>query len=174
MVGRPRMRRMFGTVGLVLLFSCTLTACHDLYCSFVEGLTGEPLDCSHEAFPDLGDIDLPPLPPPPSLPTTTTTLPSSTTTSSITTTTALSTSTTSSSTSTTAPSSTTTTMPDGTTTTTSVTMPGASSMALPLGSHASGDAMRAAEEWARRAVVEAGSTPGTNTYVDGFAPSKPW
>ena len=63
MISRPRVLRMFRMVALVLLFSGTLTACHELYCGFVEGLTGEPLDCSHEAFPDLGDIDLPPLPP---------------------------------------------------------------------------------------------------------------
>jgi hypothetical protein len=159
MIRRPRVLRMFGMVALVLLFSGTLTACHELYCSFVEGLTGEPLDCSHEAFPDLGDIDLPPLPPPPSLPTTTTTPPSSTTTSLITTTTAPSTTTTSSSTTTTAPSSTTTSMPDGTTTTTSVTMPGASSMAYGLSSQAGTDAMLAARERARQAIAEAGLDP---------------
>jgi hypothetical protein len=159
MIRRPRVLRMFGMVGLVLLFSGTLTACHELYCSFVEGLTGEPLDCSHEAFPDLGDVDLPPLPPPPSLPTTTTTLPSSTTTSSITTTTAPSTTTTSSSTTTTAPSSTTTTISDGTTTTTSVTMPGASSMASGLSSQAGTDAILAARERARQAMADAGLDP---------------
>ncbi len=159
MIRRPRVLRMFGMVALVLLFSGTLTACHELYCSFVEGLTGEPLDCSHEAFPDLGDIDLPPLPPPPSLPTTTTTPPSSTTTSLITTTTAPSTTTTSSSTTTTAPSSTTTTMPDGTTTTTSVTMAGASSMAYDLSSQAGANAMLAARERARQAIAEAGLDP---------------
>ena len=159
MIRRPRLLRMLRMVGLVLLFSGTLTACHDLYCSFVEGLTGVPVDCSHDAFPDLGDIDFPPLPPPPSLPTTTTTLPSSTTTSSITTTTAPSTTTTSSSTTTTAPSSTTTTSPDGTTTTTSVTMPGASSMASALRSQAGTDAMLAAKERARQAMAEAGLEP---------------
>ena len=159
MIRRPRVLRMFGMVALVLLFSGTLTACHELYCSFVEGLTGEPLDCSHEAFPDLG-IDLPPLPPPPSLPTTTTTLPSSTTTSSTTTTTAQSTTTTSPSTTTTAPSSTTTTMPDGTTTTTtSVTVPGASSMAHGFSAQAGTDAMLAARERARQAMAEAGLDP---------------
>jgi hypothetical protein len=163
MIRRPRVVRMFGMVGLVLLFSGTLTGCHQLYCNFVEGLTGQPLDCSHDAFPDLGDIDFPPLPPPPSLPTTTTTAPSTTTTSSITTTTAPSTTTTSSSTMTTAPSSTTTTttttMPDGTTTTTSVTMPGASSMAFDLSSQAGTDAMLAARERARQAMAEAGLDP---------------
>ena len=159
MIRRPRVLRMFRTVALVLLFSGTLTACHELYCNFVEGLTGEPLDCSHEAFPDLGDIDLPPLPPPPSLPTTTTTLPSSTTTSSITTTTAPSTTTTSSSTTTTAPSSTTTTVPDGTTTTTSVTLPGASSMAYGLSSQADKGAMLTARERARQAMSDAGLNP---------------
>ena len=149
MIRRPRVLRLFGMMALVLVFSGTLTACHELYCSFVEGLTGEPLDCSHDAFPDLGDIDLPPLPPPPSLPTTTTTtttsLPSLTTTSSITTTTA--------------PSTTTTTMPDGTTTTTSVTMPGASSMSYGLISQAGADAMLAARERARQAMAEAGLDP---------------
>lgn len=158
MIRGPRVLRMFRMVALVLLFTGTLTACHELYCSFVEGLTGEPLDCSHEAFPDLGDIDLPPLPPPPSLPTTTTTLPSSTT-STITTTTAPSATTTSSSTTTTAASSTTTTMPDGTTTTTSVTMPGASSMAHGLKSQADTDAMLTARERARQAMAEAGLRP---------------
>jgi hypothetical protein len=158
MIRRPRVVRMLRMVGLVLLFSGTLTACHDLYCSFVEGLTGVPVDCSHEAFPDLGDIDLPPLPPPPSLPTTTTTLPSSTT-SSITTTTAPSTTTTSSSSTTTAPSSTTTAIPDGTTTTTSVTMPGASSMGSGLSSQAGTDAILAARERARRTMADAGLDP---------------
>lgn len=64
----------------VMLSGFTLTGCHELYCNFVEGLTGTPLDCSHEAFPDLGDIDFPPLPPPPSLPSTTTSLATTTTT----------------------------------------------------------------------------------------------
>lgn len=159
MISRPRVLRMFRMVALVLLFSGTLTACHELYCGFVEGLTGEPLDCSHEAFPDLGDIDLPPLPPPPSLPTTTTTLPSSTT-STITTTTAPSTTTTSSSTTTTtATSSTTTTLPDGTTTTTFLTMPGASSMAHGLKSQADTDVMLTARDRARQAMAEAGLGP---------------
>ncbi|HET7721515.1 MAG TPA: hypothetical protein VFK43_16220, partial [Acidimicrobiales bacterium] len=72
MTDRASVLRKFRVVCLVLLFSTTLTGCHELYCNLVEGLTGEPLDCSHDAFPDLG-IELPPLPPPPSLPTTTTT-----------------------------------------------------------------------------------------------------
>lgn len=66
-----RLRRVMGCLAVVLS-STSLTGCHELYCSSVEGPTGEPIDCSHEAFPDLG-IDLPPLAPPPSLPTTTTT-----------------------------------------------------------------------------------------------------
>lgn len=65
----------------VMLSGFTLTGCHELYCNFVEGLTGTPLDCSHEGFPDLPpEVSIPPLPPPPSLPTTTTTSAPATTT----------------------------------------------------------------------------------------------
>jgi hypothetical protein len=71
----PRAARRASALLAVVASSVTLTACHDLYCSFVEGLTGQPLDCSHEDFPDLGDIDFPPLPPPPSLPTTSSSTP---------------------------------------------------------------------------------------------------
>jgi hypothetical protein len=56
---------------MVVVGSSTITACHELYCNFVEGLTGEPIDCSHDAFPDLPEVPVPSLPPPPSLPTTT-------------------------------------------------------------------------------------------------------
>ncbi len=65
----------------VVLSGFTLTGCHELYCNFVEGLTGTPLDCSHEGFPELPpEVSIPPLPPPPSLPTTTTTVAEPTTT----------------------------------------------------------------------------------------------
>lgn len=135
--------RMFRAVCLVVLFSATLTGCHELYCSFVEGLTGEPIDCSHEGFPDLGDIDLPPLPPPPSLPTTTTTTqPPSTTT----------TSTTSSST-TIPPSETTTTSSTSTSTSstsTPGTTPGESLIAGEPNSQLATDSLRAARERAAR------------------------
>ena len=130
---------MVRAVCLVLLFSATLTGCHELYCNFVEGLTGEPIDCSHDGFPDLGDIELPPLPPPPSLPTTTTTLPSSTTT----------TSTTTSSTTTTLPSDTSTST-SSTSTSTPVTMPGESLFAGELSSEAVTGSLRAARERAAR------------------------
>ena len=137
--------RMFRAVCLVVLFSATLTGCHELYCNFVEGLTGEPIDCSHEGFPDLGDIDLPPLPPPPSLPTTTTTTqPPSTTT----------TSTTSSSTtippSETTSTSSTSTSTSSTSTSTPVTTPGESLIAGELNSRLVTDSLRAARERAAR------------------------
>ncbi len=109
--GRPRTAVLLLTV---VLSSTTLTACHELYCNFLEGLTGVPVDCSHDGFPDL-PFELPPLPPPPSLPTTTTTTtPPATTTSSA----PVGDTTTTSSTSTTTPSST------ATTTTSSTTLPG--------------------------------------------------
>ena len=99
-------RRRAALVLVVIVSNFTLTACHELYCNFVEGLTGVPVDCSHEGFPDLGDIPLPSLPEPPTLPTTTTTVPpdTSTTSTSISTSTSSSTST-STSTSTSLPSS---------------------------------------------------------------------
>lgn len=140
MTDRARVLRKLRVACLVMLFSATLTGCHELYCSFIEGLTGEPIDCSHDAFPDLG-IDLPPLPPPPSLPTTTTTtLPASTTT----------TSTTTSSTTTTLPSETTTTSSTTSTSTSSTstsipaTMPGESLFAEDFGPQAVADSLRAA------------------------------
>lgn len=146
MTRRGSVLRKFRAVCLVLLFSATLTGCHELYCNFIEGLTGEPIDCSHDAFPDL-DIDLPPLPPPPSLPTTTTTtLPSSTT----------STSTTTSSTTTTLPSDTTTTSSTTSTSTSSTStsmpaiMPGESLFAGELSTEAVTDSLRAARERAAR------------------------
>lgn len=86
MSGRRRLLRKAAMVVAVLVSNFTLTACHELYCNFVEGLTGVPVDCSHDEFPDLGDITLPSLPPPPTLPTTTTTTSATTTTSSTTTT----------------------------------------------------------------------------------------
>ena len=73
MRGRGKAPRKAVVLLAVTLSSTTLTGCHELYCNFLEGLTGVPIDCSHDAFPDLGDIVLPPLPPPPSLPTTSTT-----------------------------------------------------------------------------------------------------
>ena len=76
-----RRRRRVALVLVVIVSNFTLTACHELYCNFVEGLTGVPVDCSHYQFPDLGDITLPSLPPPPTLPTTTTTTSATTTTS---------------------------------------------------------------------------------------------
>ena len=109
MVGRRKLARRAGVLLAVFLSSTGLTACHDLWCSFIEGLTGEPVDCSHEQFPDVGDIEFPPLPPPPSLPTTTTTtVPDTTTTTS------------------TLPNGTTPTFPttSSTTTTTTTTLPG--------------------------------------------------
>ncbi len=102
MVGRRRVARRAGVILAVFLSSVGLTACHELYCNFVEGLTGVPVDCSHDPFPDLGDVELPPLPPPPSLPTTTTSIVSSTTSTVVTSTTT---------TSTTVPDSTATTLP---------------------------------------------------------------
>ena len=128
MIGRSFGVRKLAVTVAVVLSSTTLTGCHELYCSFVEGLTGEPLDCSHEAFPDIG-VDLPPLPPPPSLPTTTVRPPRSTSTSVATTSTTRRSPTTSrpsSSTSTTV-GSTTSTSPTSTTVgdTPSTTMPGA-------------------------------------------------
>lgn len=105
MVGRRRVARRAGVILAVLLSSFGLTACHELYCAFIEGLTAQPVDCSHEEFPDLGDIDFPPLPPPPSLPTTTTSLVTSTTSTVVTSTTTTTT------TSTTVPDSTATTLP---------------------------------------------------------------
>ena len=134
--------RVFRAVCLVVLFSATLTGCHELYCNFVEGLTGEPIDCSHDAFPDLGDIDLPPLPPPPSLPTTST----STTSPSTTTTLPPDTTTTSSTTTSTSTSSTT----SSTSTSVPVTTPGASSPAGELSSQAVTESIRAARERAAR------------------------
>jgi hypothetical protein len=77
---RATLRRAVMVVA-VALSSTTLTACHELYCNFIEGLTGQPIDCSHDAFPDLPDVPIPSLPPPPSLPTTTTTMAGTTTTS---------------------------------------------------------------------------------------------
>ena len=146
MTDRAGVLRKLRVLCLVLLFSATLTGCHELYCSFVEGLTGEPIDCSHDAFPDLG-IDLPPLPPPPSLPTTTTTtLPASTTTTSTTTpsstTTLPSETTTTSSTTSTSTSSTSTSMPS--------IMPGESLFAGELSSETVRDSLRAARERAAR------------------------
>ena len=138
---RSSVLRMFRAGCLVLLFSATLTGCHELYCSFIEGLTGEPIDCSHDAFPDLG-IDLPPLPPPPSLPTTTTTLPASTTTSTSSTTTTLPSETTTTSSTTSSTSSTSTSTP--------VTMPGESMPAAELGPQVVTDSLRAARERAAR------------------------
>jgi hypothetical protein len=143
MTRRATVGRMFRAVCLVLLFSATLTGCHELYCSFVEGLTGEPIDCSHDAFPDLGEFELPPLPPPPSLPTTTTTVVTTTTT------TASSTTTTTSSTTTTLPSDTTTTSSStstSTSTSTTVAMPGESLIAGELRTRAVTDSIRAARE----------------------------
>src|SRR5207248_5286622 len=67
------MLRRLGLVLAAVLVGTTLSSCHELYCNFIEGLTGQPIDRTHDAFPDLGSIQLPPLPPPPSLPTTTTT-----------------------------------------------------------------------------------------------------
>ena len=129
-----RRAKMFRAVCLVLFLSATLPGCHELYCSFVEGLTGVPVDCSHDEFPDLG-IDFPPLPPPPSLPTTTTTSPSSTTT------------TTTSTTTTTLPPETTTTSSSTTTSTsTSITTPGASLTAGDFNPQAVTDALLAARE----------------------------
>ena len=143
MTRRVSVLRMFRAVCLVVLFSATLSGCHELYCNFVEGLTGEPLDCSHDAFPDLGDIDLPPLPPPPSLPTTSSTSTSTSTTSSSTTTTVPSDTTTTSSTST-------STSTSSTSTSTPVTMPGESLFAGELSSKAVTDSIRAARERAAR------------------------
>jgi hypothetical protein len=127
--GRPRTAVLLLTV---VLSSTTLTACHELYCNFVEGLTGVPVDCSHDGFPDL-PIELPPLPPPPSLPTTTTTtIQPATTTSSVpvgdTTTTSTPATTTTSSIpvgdTTTTSSTSTTTSSTSTTTSSSTTLPG--------------------------------------------------
>jgi hypothetical protein len=111
------MVRRVGVVLFVALSSMGLTACHELYCAFIEGLTAQPVDCSHEDFPDLGDIEFPPLPPPPSLPTTTTSTSSTTTTlPTATTTTVVDTTTTT----VTVPPTTTTTTTVATTTTTTV------------------------------------------------------
>ncbi len=120
--GRPRKAVLLLAV---TLSSTTLTGCHELYCNFLEGLTGVPLDCSHEQFPDLGDIEFPPLPPPPSLPTTTTTsVPPPTTTSTLPETTTTSTTASPGDTTTTTAAAPTTTSPPTTTTTTTTVPPG--------------------------------------------------